>query len=80
MIEKIADDLIGQMTEARLIDKEMEARPFTVRENARCQTFPDEWQFCGSVQSQYKQVGNAVPVNLAYEIGLEIHKSLEGVK
>mgnify|MGYP000042119465 FL=1 len=26
MIEKIADDLIGQMTEARLIDKEMEAR------------------------------------------------------
>ena len=47
-------------------------------ENARCQTFPDEWQFCGSVQSQYKQVGNAVPVNLAYEIGLEIHKSLEG--
>ena len=29
---------------------------------------------------QYKQVGNAVPVNLAYEIGLEIHKSLEGVK
>ena len=58
----------------------LEARPFTVRENARCQTFPDEWQFCGSVQSQYKQVGNAVPVNLAYEIGLEIHKSLEGIK
>ena len=58
----------------------LEARPFTVRENARCQTFPDEWQFCGSVQSQYKQVGNAVPVNLAYEIGLDIHKSLEGVK
>ena len=58
----------------------LEARPFTVRENARCQTFPDEWQFCGSIQSQYKQVGNAVPVNLAYEIALEIHKSLEGVK
>ncbi len=56
----------------------LEARPFTVRENARCQTFPDEWQFCGSVQSQYKQVGNAVPVNLAYEIGVEIHKALEG--
>ncbi len=58
----------------------LEARPFTVRENARCQTFPDEWQFCGNVQSQYKQVGNAVPVNLAYDIALEIQKSLEGVQ
>ncbi len=58
----------------------LEARPFTVRENARCQTFPDEWQFCGNVGSQYKQVGNAVPVNLAYDIALEIHKSLEGLK
>lgn len=58
----------------------LEARPFTVRENARCQTFPDNWKFCGSVQSQYKQVGNAVPVNLAYDIALEIHKSLEEIK
>ena len=58
----------------------LEARPFTVRENARCQTFPDDWQFCGSVQSQYKQVGNAVPVNLAYEIAMEIHRALEGDK
>lgn len=57
-----------------------EARPFTVRENARCQSFPDEWEFCGSVMSQYKQVGNAVPVNLAYEVAKEIHKALEGDK
>lgn len=56
-----------------------ENRPFTVRENARCQTFPDEWIFCGSVGSQYRQVGNAVPVNLAYEIAKEIKKGLEGV-
>ncbi|MDY5775767.1 MAG: DNA (cytosine-5-)-methyltransferase [Lachnospiraceae bacterium] len=55
----------------------MEARPFTVRENARCQTFPDDWEFCGNVSSQYKQVGNAVPVNLAYEIAKEISKSLD---
>ena len=54
-----------------------EARPFTVRENARIQSFPDEWTFCGSVASQYRQVGNAVPVNLAYEVAKEIYKGLE---
>ena len=55
----------------------LEARPFTVRENARIQTFPDDWEFCGNVSSQYKQVGNAVPVSLAYDIAKEIKKSLE---
>lgn len=56
----------------------LEPRPFTVRENARCQSFPDEWEFCGTVGEQYKQVGNAVPVNLAYEIAREIKKAIEG--
>ncbi len=55
----------------------IEARPFTIRENARCQTFPDDWEFVGSIGSQYKQVGNAVPVNLAYDIGLKIKEALE---
>lgn len=55
----------------------LEARPFTVRENARCQTFPDDWEFCGNVSSQYKQVGNAVPVNLAYDIAKEIANSID---
>lgn len=51
-------------------------RPFTVRENARIQSFPDDWKFAGSMMSKYKQIGNAVPVNLAYEIGKEIKKGL----
>lgn len=55
----------------------LEARPFTVRENARCQTFPDDWEFCGNVSAQYKQVGNAVPVNLSYDIAKEIAYSLD---
>lgn len=55
----------------------LEARPLTVRENARCQTFPDDWEFCGNVSAQYKQVGNAVPVNLAYDIAKEIVHSLD---
>lgn len=46
-----------------------ETRPLSIREYARIQTFPDEWNFAGSLASQYKQIGNAVPVNLAYAIG-----------
>jgi len=49
-----------------------ETRPFTVREYARIQTFPDEWKFMGSVSQQYKQIGNAVPCNLGQEIGYSI--------
>jgi len=49
-----------------------ETRPFTVREYARIQTFPDNWQFKGALTSQYKQIGNAVPVNMAYELGLSV--------
>ncbi len=47
----------------------LETRPLTVREYARIQTFPDDWQFAGSMSDQYKQIGNAVPVNLAYAVG-----------
>lgn len=49
-----------------------ETRPFTVREYARIQTFPDEWIFEGSMAQQYKQIGNAVPVNLAKELGYSV--------
>lgn len=49
-----------------------ETRPFSVREYARIQTFPDEWKFNGSISQQYKQIGNAVPVNLAKEIGYSL--------
>jgi DNA (cytosine-5)-methyltransferase 1 len=53
-----------------------ETRPLTVREYARIQTFPDDWEFVGSVSSQYKQIGNAVPVNLGYQVGLAARKIL----
>jgi len=57
----------------------LESRPFTIRESARCQDFPDEWVFTGSLSSQYKQIGNAVPVNLAFEVANSIKKSLEAI-
>ena len=58
----------------------LEVRPFSYRENARIQTFPDTWGFYGTLAEKYKQVGNAVPVNLAKEIGLEIINTLEEMK
>lgn len=47
----------------------VETRPLSVREYARIQTFPDEWTFCGNLSAQYKQIWNAVPVNLSWAIG-----------
>ena len=55
----------------------LEARPFTVRENARCQSFPDEWEFCGTVSSQYKQVGNAVPPMLGKVVAKKLLQYLK---
>jgi DNA (cytosine-5)-methyltransferase 1 len=56
-----------------------ETRPFTVREYARIQTFPDDWTFTGSVSQQYKQIGNAVPVNFAKEVGYSIIRFLNKI-
>ena len=50
----------------------IEVRPFSYRENARFQTFPDDWIFVGNLSSKYRQVGNAVPVSLSKAIGVSI--------
>ena len=47
-------------------------RPLSIREYARIQQFPEEWVFTGTVASQYRQIGNAVPVGLAEQIGKAI--------
>ena len=57
-----------------------ETRPLTIREYARLQTFPDDWEFTGSIASQYKQIGNAVPVNMAYHIGRCLIAMLNGTE
>lgn len=57
-----------------------ETRPLNIREYARIQTFPDSWEFVGSISSQYKQIGNAVPVNFGYHIGSSLIKMLDGAK
>ena len=56
-----------------------ETRPLTIREYARIQTFPDDWEFVGNISAQYKQIGNAVPVNLAYALGRSIVRLLNEI-
>lgn len=53
-----------------------EHRPLATREYARIQTFPDDWQFEGSATQVYKQIGNAVPVNLALAVGKSLVRML----
>lgn len=55
-----------------------ESRPFTTREYARIQSFPDNWSFVGKMSDVYKQIGNAVPVELARNVGESIMKALGG--
>lgn len=55
----------------------LEERPLRIREYARIQTFDDDYDFIGSITSQYKQIGNAVPVELAKHIGRALIEVLE---
>ena len=58
----------------------VKTRPLNIREYARIQTFPDSWIFEGSLSSQYRQIGNAVPVNLAFHIAMCVIKMLNSLR
>ena len=61
--------------------KEHLYRRLTVRECARVQGFPDDFEFLyNDVDMGYKMIGNAVPVNLAYAVANQIKKYLNGTK
>lgn len=55
-----------------------DSRPLSVRECARLQGFPDDWQFSGSAAAQYLQIGNAVPVALGAAVGHMMAQHLNG--
>lgn len=58
--------------------KEELYRRLSVRECARIQTFPDDFYFhYDRIADGYKMIGNAVPVNLGYHLGLHVMKILE---
>lgn len=54
-----------------------ETRALSLREYARIQGFPDEWEICGKTSEQYAQIGNAVPVRLGEVAGRVISRELD---
>ena len=58
--------------------KEHLYRRLTVRECARVQGFPDDFEFLyDDVNMGYKMIGNAVPVNFAYAVGKQVFETLK---
>lgn len=55
-----------------------EHRPLSIQEYKRIQQFPDNWEVCGSMIDQYRQIGNAVPVGLGEAIGRTILAHMQG--
>jgi DNA (cytosine-5)-methyltransferase 1 len=55
-----------------------ETRPLSVQEYKRIQQFSDDWEVCGSITDQYKQLGNAVPVGLGEAVGRAILAHMDG--
>lgn len=52
-------------------------RSISLREGALLQTFPADFTFCGNKVEVARQIGNAVPVNMAKAVGIQIIKCLE---
>lgn len=72
------DEIMGTVTAAATPENSgilhpLEVRRYSVREIARFQSFPDDFEFIGnSIPKKYKMIGNAVPCELAYNIALSI--------
>jgi DNA (cytosine-5)-methyltransferase 1 len=76
--DQVAPTMTGGCTNpsrGRFIHPEQD-RGLTVREAALLQTFPEDWQFSGGVESMSQQVGNAVPIKLGEAMALALKNIL----
>ncbi|MCX7883617.1 MAG: DNA cytosine methyltransferase [Caloramator sp.] len=64
--------LTSPLHKSTILGHPFENRPLSVEEYKAIQQFPDEWIIEGSIMDQYRLIGNAVPVGLAYQIGISI--------
>ena len=74
--DKASDTITATSPEIHINKK----RRLSVRECAILQTFPLEYEFTGSLNAMYTQIGNAVPVKLANKIAEKISKSIKSIE
>ena len=67
---------LGKDSYSHIHFDDQQARTISVREAARLQSFPDGFVFTGSMNSAFRQIGNAVPPLLAYQIALTLKRAI----
>lgn len=67
---------LGKDTYSHIHYDSSQARTISVREAARLQSFPDGFQFCGTMNPAFRQIGNAVAPLLAYQLGTAMREGL----
>lgn len=71
---------LGKDTYSHIHYRRDEARTISVREAARLQSFPDGFRFYGSLNARYRQIGNAVPPLMAWQLGQQLIAALRSSK
>lgn len=72
-IQEYYDKLVSKEIEPHFAEAPERLRRLTINETRRIQTFPEEYVFCGAKTSVYKQIGNAVPCNMAKAVANAVY-------
>lgn len=76
-IQEYYDELVSKEITPHFAEAPSRLRRLTINETRRIQTFPDDYIFCGAKTSVYKQIGNAVPCNMAKAVAKAVVEYLE---